>query len=85
MKNTDLLAGLGALFALMAIGAVRVFAQQELVSQDLQMALGAFVVAALTRWRLGLRSKAAETPEVPAPSKTPTEDGDAQDSSEEAE
>jgi len=74
MRNTDLLAGLGALIALVAIGVVRIYTGEEPVSQDLQVALGTFVVAALTRWRLGLRGAAQEPSEPPAPSDTPTED-----------
>ena len=68
--KTDLIAGLLSLVALMVIGALYAFTGHEIVSRDLEVALGAFVIAALTRWRWSRVKKPPHT--LPASPPTPT-------------
>ena len=79
MKNPDLIAGLLTLLALLVAGGIYAFTDKTVLSTDLMAALGAFVMAALTRWRLSLKPKAEEAPEPSSPvsevlpSDTPTD------------
>jgi len=67
IKNPDLLAALACLAALITVGAIYAFTGQQVIGVELQAALGAFVLAALTRWRLGLKKPAPAKPEAPEP------------------
>jgi hypothetical protein len=66
--NIDLLAALVVLLVLVGAGAFFALTGKELLSHDLLGALGAFLVAALTRWRLGLSKRAAAPPVDPGAS-----------------
>lgn len=61
MSQMDLIAAVAVLVVLVADRAVQIFAGHSLLSMDLEVALSAFFIAALARWRL---SHTAALPEV---------------------
>lgn len=58
----------------MVVGGIYAFTGIEVVSLDLQAALGAFVVGALTRFRLSRPRKAQKPSEDAAPSEAAPDD-----------
>lgn len=67
MKNPDLLAAVACLLAVAVSEGVHVATGERLLSADLEAAAGAFVIAALTRWRLraAVPKKLADAPTAP--------------------
>lgn len=71
IKNPDVAAALACLVTLGADGACALWAGGHLFSQDLQVALGAFLLAALARWKFMGPKKPTSQPE-PSPSEEAT-------------